>query len=330
MSRPTLVWGEIIVKSLLFRGLVLVVVLSLGTENCWARPGGGGGRRGGGAGGGRPASPGTPGNARTPSPNANPGLPSLPAGGSIVTNGPANGAPVSPKANDRERTSGNASDRQQQLDQFLNGKNPSAQDRREGQRNDAASLYAPENEPFSPAWYADHPNAWRATHPHADAYAAATAATLGSWLALAAVPTTTTVVASGTVPAESQEEQTATDVNEIADAGNAAVDSTTEWMQIGVYTLHQSPALEPTRMLQLDVSKEGQIRGTYYDLVSEDVQNLKGSVDKTSQKVAWRIGDQGNVVFESNLKALTETSSAVTVHFANGKTAKWELVQTER
>ena len=45
-----------------------------------------------------------------------------------------------------------------------------------------------EDQMFTLAWYRDHPNAWHLTHPHADAWAIATMATVAGWVGLAVQP----------------------------------------------------------------------------------------------------------------------------------------------
>jgi hypothetical protein len=54
-------------------------------------------------------------------------------------------------------------------------------------------------EPFTPAWYVDHPGAWHATHPHADAAAVAAVGGLAAWIAVPSVATATTTVVEQTV-----------------------------------------------------------------------------------------------------------------------------------
>ena len=59
-------------------------------------------------------------------------------------------------------------------------------------------------QPFTAEWYADHPAAWQYTHPHADAWAVASAAGVAAWLGWANQPVygTSSTVVYQEVPAE--------------------------------------------------------------------------------------------------------------------------------
>ncbi len=81
----------------------------------------------------------------------------------------------------------------------------------------------------------------------------------------------------------------------------------------------------PSAMVQLAVSKEGTVRGTYYDLVTDKEQTIQGAVDKNTQKVAFTAGDNGKVVFETGLANLTQDAGPVALYFENGATRPWTL-----
>jgi len=191
----------------------------------------------------------------------------------------------------------------------------------------ALATYYPQYKPFTPAWYAKHPNAWKLTHPYAPATAASLAAVLG--VSAAALATQGTVAAGGTAPADTEAyEPDAQEAASLAEAGSGAqVDDQTEWMAIGVFGMTPNSQTKPTRMVQLAVSKEGVLRGSYCDMVGEAVQDVAGQVDKKSMRAAWRLGDEGQVTFEAPLGALTQPESAVAVHFANGSVEQWQLLQ---
>ncbi len=201
--------------------------------------------------------------------------------------------------------------------------------------------------PFTPAWYAAHPNAWRWTHPYADLWVAATAVGLASWLSVPYVPTgTSTVIYEGpttvvneesgqaTIPPEQPPTETADNVNRdafaLAKRGQTDVPKDAEWMPLGVFSLRPTGQQDSTRVIQLAVSREGIVRGSQFDTLTEDTANVQGAVDKKSLRIAWTIGSKTGAAFEAALGDLTRPQSSVTVHFPDGKSTAWEMVTIEK
>lgn len=205
-----------------------------------------------------------------------------------------------------------------------------------GKASGQAAAWAQSRPPaFSPAWYAQHPTAWRATHPHADAVAVATAAGLATWLAIPAVGavSTTTVVESAPATQPAAESPGTTDqsgsmANTLAQSGAADAKAAGEWLPLGVFALQPTGSADATRMLQLSVNRDGLLRGDHFDVLSEETQAIKGAIDKTTQRVAWTIGKGGRVVFQSTLADLTQPEGAATAFFPDGKSSAWQLKQT--
>ena len=85
---------------------------------------------------------------------------------------------------------------------------------------------------------------------------------------------------------------------------------------------------------QLAVSRKGEIKGNYYDSVSDAVQPVTGAIDRDTRKATWTVGAKG-ATFETTLDALLEpTSTASTASTASMRsgagTQTWELVQMEK
>ena len=60
-----------------------------------------------------------------------------------------------------------------------------------------------------------------------------------------------------------------------------------EWLPLGVFALtqdNQATGVEPTLFLQLAISKEGVISGTFKNMATGQVQTLEGMADKKSQR----------------------------------------------
>jgi len=81
--------------------------------------------------------------------------------------------------------------------------------------------------------------------------------------------------------------------------------------------------------MSLAIDKQGLIRGTYYDAVSDTTTNMAGKVDKESQKAAWTIGDKKTPVYEAGLANLTKQQTTILVHRDGGKVEQMLLVRVD-
>ena len=79
---------------------------------------------------------------------------------------------------------------------------------------------------------------------------------------------------------------------------------------------------------QLAVSRKGEIKGNYYDSVSDAVQPVTGAIDRDTRKATWTVGAKG-ATFETTLDALLEPTSTASMRSGAG-TQTWELVQMEK
>jgi hypothetical protein len=75
-----------------------------------------------------------------------------------------------------------------------------------------------------------------------------------------------------------------------------------EWMPLGTFALSTSEKeTDPSRVLQLAVDRQGVVSGTLYNTSTDQTQAIQGQVDKETQRVAFRIGDNENIVAETGL-----------------------------
>lgn len=309
--------------------LVAVVAMSSPSE---ARGGRGGRGSGGGA---RPSGGGRP------SPGLSGANPSRNLGGGQVTDSPGNlGANQQLQGALQQAGQGRL---QQTLSNRSGGQNLQStfqqhadqwQQRATGDRNGEArqniknqiSEFQNGPEPFSAAWYADHPQAWQYTHPHADAAAVATAAGVAAWLGAAySTPAysggSSTTVVYQEVPADetAPQEQPATVAANVAPVQQ-------EWMELGTYSLIANPGSPPTLMLQLAVDRAGQLRGVYYDSLTNTTHNVSGTVDRTSQVAQWSLDTNQQLAFSTPLNELLKSTGSVEVKLATGP-QQWQLVR---
>ncbi len=205
--------------------------------------------------------------------------------------------------------------------------------------------HAAQNIPFTRGWYANHPNTWQAAHPVGDAWAATSLTSAADWLGIAAIaasddasadtannsdtPADATAQASDDASDAEPSSSDATAATQLAQSGAAQVGNDVEFLPLGVYALAPPDQDDATAMLQLAVSKDGVVRGSYYDLVSDQGQTIQGAVDKKTERVAFTIGKKGTTVFETRLADLTGPEGEVSLHFPDGGASDWLLARFE-
>jgi len=179
---------------------------------------------------------------------------------------------------------------------------------------------------FTPQWYRDHPYAWQRTHPHADAWAAATWGAVVGWRgATAAQPV---YGAGGTVV---YEDNATYYVNDAVTASPSDAVSpppgSGPWLPLGVLTLVAAGQTTSDRAIQLAVAKDGTIGGAYYDAVSGQDVPIQGSVDPQTQRVTWTVGKNRQTVMETTLADLTRDEGPVSVRLGDNQTQDWLMIR---
>ena len=105
----------------------------------------------------------------------------------------------------------------------------------------------------------------------------------------------------------------------------------TEWLPLGVFALSRGDTGASNMVLQLAVSKEGIISGTYYNSDTDIARPVKGTVDKKTQRAAWTFADgkDTNIVMEAGMNNLTQDQSELLVHFGKDMTQQWLMVRLQ-
>jgi hypothetical protein len=122
------------------------------------------------------------------------------------------------------------------------------------------------------------------------------------------------------------------DLAHSAPANQAAQGSADDWMSLGVFAVTPEGKQERDRMVQLAVSRDGALSGTYYNQTSDKAHPIAGMVDRQTHRAAWYLADGTNdqMVFETSIDNLTEPQSTVMVHFNPGNVGVWQLVRLEQ
>ncbi len=124
--------------------------------------------------------------------------------------------------------------------------------------------------------------------------------------------------------------QSAADLATVAPPADETQAESAEWMPLGTFAVvGNEQETEPSRVVQLAVSKEGIISGSLYNTQTDAAQSVQGQVDKETQRVAMRIADSDTVVIETGIYNLTQDQTPILVHFGTDRTENWMLVRLE-
>jgi hypothetical protein len=196
-------------------------------------------------------------------------------------------------------------------------------DNRNGQAQDRANRFQNRNQPFSPAWYADHPGAWRFANPRAGVIAAASIASVGAWLD-----------DDYYVPVDSEddtvgyEETPSEDYAPQQTMANVAPD-TQEWMTLGTYSLSSNQNAPPSVMLQLAVDHAGELRGVYYDSFTNTTHNVIGTLNPKTKQAQWSFDTNQDVTFQTSMDQLLQPTGSVAVNLTTGQ-QQWQLARVDQ
>ncbi len=195
---------------------------------------------------------------------------------------------------------------------------------------------------FTSSWCVVHPWAWHPLGytPAAWAAAAWTAAAWSSVYPVLAMPATPVYYDYGTnityqgdqVYYGSQPVATAEQYYQQADnlanlGANAPSGEDVKWLPLGMFGLMAEGQKVPEMVFQLAIDPSGVIRGNYYDQIAETNLPVHGAVDKKSQRAAWHIGNNKNLVVETGLYNLTLKQSTALVHTGPDHSEQFVMVR---
>jgi hypothetical protein len=128
------------------------------------------------------------------------------------------------------------------------------------------------------------------------------------------------VLADGQVVATDAEyAQSAAALANVDPAELKAVDKS-DWMALGTFSMAvKNDEVDPARVIQLAVSKNGLVSGTIHNRSSGNTYTVSGRVDKETQRLAFVIGDDSNTVMETGIYNLTQDQTPVLCHFGTSQ-----------
>jgi hypothetical protein len=104
-------------------------------------------------------------------------------------------------------------------------------------------------------------------------------------------------------------------------------DQTSDFDPLGVWSLVQQEQGDATMFLQLSVNKQGAICGAYENILTGEKAPVTGRVDRATQRVAFRFGNNQNTVVEAGVFDLCQDTASCVVHFGSGNRQNWLLVR---
>lgn len=109
-----------------------------------------------------------------------------------------------------------------------------------------------------------------------------------------------------------------------------ATDVQGDWLPLGVFAVgrNNSDINQSTMIVQLALSRNGEIAGTYYNSATDTARELVGEVDPTTQEAAWRFSDSLNSpIASTGLYNLSLPQTSIIVRFPNGSQQTWLLLR---
>lgn len=102
-----------------------------------------------------------------------------------------------------------------------------------------------------------------------------------------------------------------------------------EWLPLGVFAYVTKGVPDTNSYLQLAVTKDGTIGGTYFNQATDISRALQGTVDKKTQRAAWTFADGKNtdIVMETGIYNLTKDEVPVLLHLGSGKRQEGTLIR---
>jgi hypothetical protein len=111
-------------------------------------------------------------------------------------------------------------------------------------------------------------------------------------------------------------------------ATEATSDKPDEWLPLGTFAVlpPNDDDKTPSQTLQLAMNKEGSVSGTLFDVSNDTTTPIHGSVDRSTQRVAFTLGTDSTKVAETGLYNLTKNEASLLVHKQNEKPQVYTLV----
>lgn len=104
-----------------------------------------------------------------------------------------------------------------------------------------------------------------------------------------------------------------------------------EWMPLGVFAITAEGVNASSMYLQLAISKQGVIAGTFYNESTGATHPVEGMIDEETQRAVWKAADgtNANIVMETGIYNLTQDQAELLVHYGPEQTQTALLVRLD-
>ena|GEM_PF-852289 len=195
---------------------------------------------------------------------------------------------------------------------------------------------------YNPRWYARYPGAWYAagiataawwltpSYGYTSGYCGCNEAPVSYQYGNDGIYVENGNVYIGEDPIATEEEyynqavKIADDYSEIDNT-----EDTDDWMPLGVFAVVTPGQTKSDLTLQLALNKDGMIRGNLSVGLTDEVIQVKGSVDKETQRVAFKLVGKDDILIEAGLYNLTEDVLTVMVHRGDNRQEERGLVRLQ-
>jgi hypothetical protein len=99
------------------------------------------------------------------------------------------------------------------------------------------------------------------------------------------------------------------------------------WLPLGVWGLTNQDQGDPSMFVQVAVNKNGVLLGTFTNTLTNEALPVVGAIDPNTQRAAWFVGDNKDVVYDTGAYNLAQSETQVLVHFGLDKTQAWLMVR---
>jgi hypothetical protein len=111
---------------------------------------------------------------------------------------------------------------------------------------------------------------------------------------------------------------------------NGLTQVTGDWKPLGVFSLTMPGDANSNTIFQLAVNKAGIVSGNYYNTLNNQSSPIRGKLDKKSMRVAFTVGKNKDVVYDTGLGNLLAPQSPILVHLNKSKTQQEVLVKLDK
>ncbi|MDZ4836219.1 MAG: hypothetical protein SGJ27_20770, partial [Candidatus Melainabacteria bacterium] len=113
-------------------------------------------------------------------------------------------------------------------------------------------------------------------------------------------------------------------------AAGKSTDKASDWKPLGVFALTQGDQTDSNSIFQLAINKKGIVRGNYYNPLTQEEQPVQGKLDKKSKRVAWTVGSNKKVVYDTGVANLLSKQSSLLIHLDASHTQQWNIIRLQQ